>query len=324
MSVAVVTTRGAFVVDLYLKSAPMCGFNFLKLAKLGWFNNALFIEIIPNFMIRVAHLSRPSGQTIYSLLSNDDHFYVPNEINTSLTHSTAGLLSTCNEGPNLNNSNFFITLGGDLRRHDTKRSIFGEIAENFEIILRIATDPTDPTNRPLRNIRILKTEVLFDPFDDPPGFDALRSRFAPIERVPEIDRIEDDDIVPEIDSEEYRRTVDELKARRNAAVLEMLGDIPSIDARPPDTTLFICKLNPITTAEGLKIFFSRFGDVNRVDLIRDKKTGGCLCYAFVVFEKAAQAENAFLRVQRAVIDGRIVLVDFCQSVRGRSAEANDE
>jgi cyclophilin family peptidyl-prolyl cis-trans isomerase len=54
MAVALVTARGAFVIDLYLKSAPMCGFNFLKLAKLGWFSNALFIEIVPNCMIRVA------------------------------------------------------------------------------------------------------------------------------------------------------------------------------------------------------------------------------------------------------------------------------
>lgn len=97
----------------------------------------------------------------------------------------------------------------------------------------------------------------------------------------------------------------------------MFGDIPSLDARPPDSMLFVCRLNPATSVDGLKIFFSRFGEVVRVDLIRDRKTGDSLCDDFVVFEKATQAESAFLQVPRAVIDGRLVIVDFCQSVKKR-------
>jgi peptidyl-prolyl cis-trans isomerase-like 4 len=293
----------------------MLGFNFLKLCKLGWFDNAIVSEIIPAHIVRICQLAHPDGQTIYSLLANDDSFYVPDELNPLLKHSRAGILSTCNEGPNLNNSNFFIALGGDLSRHDGRRSVFGEVSENFDLIAQIAAEPCDPQNRPLRNVRILQTHILHDPFDDPPGFAELQAAFVRHPRVAEIDRIEDDEILPELNSEEYRESIEKLKARQNAAILEILGDIPSIDARPPETTLFVCKLNPLTTESGLKLFFSRFGEVERVDLIRDKKTGASLCYAFVVFEKASQAENAFLRVQRAIVDGRPILVDFCQSVR---------
>jgi peptidyl-prolyl cis-trans isomerase-like 4 len=315
MSVAAVTTRGTFVIDLYLQSAPMLGFNFLKLCKLGWFDNALFFEVIPHHFIRLGHLSCPQGQTIYSLLSDGDPLYVPDELNPLLKHSKAGLLSTCNEGPNLNTSNFFITLGGDLTRHDTKRSIFGEVSENLDLILQIASEPSDTANRPLRNIRILQTSILHDPFDDPPGFAALSSHFVRHSPDREIDRVEDNEALPPLNSNEYREALDRVRARQNAAILEVLGDIPSADARPPDTTLFVCKLNPVTTADGLSIFFSRFGDITRVDLIRDKVTGASLCYALVVFAKASQAEHAFLCLQRAVVDGRPILVDFCQSVR---------
>jgi peptidyl-prolyl cis-trans isomerase-like 4 len=315
MSVVAITTRGSFVIDLYLQSAPMLGFNFLKLCKLGWFDNAIIFEVIPHHFIRIGHLSCPRGETIYSLLSNGEPFYIPDELNPLLKHSKAGLLSTCNEDANLNNSNFFITLGGDLIRHDSKRSIFGEVSENVALFHKIALEPCDGGNRPLRNIRIHRTSIIHDPFDDPPGFAVLAANFVRHARVREIDRVEDNEELPALNSNEYREAINKVKARQNAAILEVLGDIPSADARPPDTTLFVCKLSPTTTDDGLKVFFSRFGEVLRVDLIQDKATGNSLCYAFVVFAKASEAEHAFMSVQRAIVDGRPILVDFCQSVR---------
>ena len=96
----------------------------------------------------------------------------------------------------------------------------------------------------------------------------------------------------------------------------MLGDIPDIDARPPDTTLFVCRLNPKTGEEGLRIVFSRFGRITNIDLIRDRKTQQSLCYAFITFEKAENAERAFLGMQKAIIDSYNVVVDFSQSLKG--------
>ena len=42
-----------------------------------------------------------------------------------------------------------------------------------------------------------------------------------------------------------------------------VGDLPEADTRPPDNVLFVCKLNPVTTAEDLEIIFSRFGHILR-------------------------------------------------------------
>lgn len=320
MSVVFITTRGAFVIDLYLKYAPMCGFNFLKLCKLGYYTNAIFYEVVENFIVKVGHIDPTNkyitgGESIYGLLTDTDLKF-PDEITPILTHAKSGIVSTSNTAKNSNGSDFFITLGYDCSRFDDKHSIFGVISENFNIIEDISKEYVDKNKRPFRNIRILETRIIYDPFDDPPGFSTLLKSYHPRERIRETDRLEDDEILHEISPEKHFEEMEKIKAKQNAQILEMLGDIPDIDAHPPDTTLFICKLNPITSEEGLKVLFSRFGKVDRVDLIRDKKTNESLCYGFIDFSKASEAENAYLKMQKAIIDQRIVRVDFCQSLRG--------
>lgn len=54
------------------------------------------------------------------------------------------------------------------------------------------------------------------------------------------------------------------EARGRAQILEMVGDLPDADVKPPENILFVCKLNPVTSDEDLKLIFSRFGKVNSV------------------------------------------------------------
>ena len=49
--------------------------------------------------------------------------------------------------------------------------------------------------------------------------------------------------------EEIERETREREAANKAVVLEMIGDLPEADAKPPPNMLFICKLNPVTTEE---------------------------------------------------------------------------
>jgi peptidyl-prolyl cis-trans isomerase-like 4 len=97
-------------------------------------------------------------------------------------------------------------------------------------------------------------------------------------------------------------------------VLEMIGDLPEADAKPPDNQLFVCKLNPVTSDEDLEIIFSRFGRITQCDIIRDYKTGDSLCYAFITFEEPTSAEAAYFKMDNALIDDRRVHVDFSQSM----------
>ncbi|EDO07903.1 RNA recognition motif domain containing protein [Babesia bovis T2Bo] len=106
------------------------------------------------------------------------------------------------------------------------------------------------------------------------------------------------------------------EARSRAVVLEILGDIPDADVAPPKNVLFVCKLNPVTEADDLKLIFSRFGPVVSCDVIRDYKTGDSLQYAFVEFESEDSCNDAYFRMQNVLIDDRRIHVDFCQSVSG--------
>ena len=66
------------------------------------------------------------------------------------------------------------------------------------------------------------------------------------------------------------------KARTNAISLEILGDIPDAEAKPPENILFVCKLNPITEEKDLEVIFSKFGPIKNCDIVRDWKTGTSL------------------------------------------------
>lgn len=71
----------------------------------------------------------------------------------------------------------------------------------------------------------------------------------------------------------------------------MVGDLPFANVRPPENVLFVCKLNPVTRDEDLELIFSRFGLIMSCQVIRDKKTGDSLQYAFIEFDKREEAEQ---------------------------------
>merc|ERR1712083_48184 len=73
-------------------------------------------------------------------------------------------------------------------------------------------------------------------------------------------------------------------------------------------------LNPVTTDDDLEIIFSRFGRVVSCEVIRDRKTGDSLQYAFVEFEDKDACEKAYFKMDNVLIDDRRIHVDFSQSV----------
>ena len=77
----------------------------------------------------------------------------------------------------------------------------------------------------------------------------------------------------------------EREAKTRAQLVEIIGDIPDADMKPPENVLFVCKLNPVTNDEDLELIFSRFGKINSCEVIRDRKTGDSLCYAFIEFDR---------------------------------------
>lgn len=98
------------------------------------------------------------------------------------------------------------------------------------------------------------------------------------------------------------------EAKNRAVVLEMIGDLPEADAKPPSNMLFIAKLNGVTTEEDLETIFGRFGNITSCDIIRDKKTGDSLCYAFLGYDTDEACENAYFKMNNVLIDDRRIKV----------------
>lgn len=131
------------------------------------------------------------------------------------------------------------------------------------------------------------------------------------------DRIRVDEDVDQLDglsAEEIDEFMQKREAKTRAKLLEIIGDIPDADMKPPENVLFVCKLNPVTTDEDLELIFSRFGPIKSCEVIRDKKTGDSLCYAFIEFEKEEDCETAYFKMDNVLIDDRRIHVDFSQSV----------
>lgn len=119
------------------------------------------------------------------------------------------------------------------------------------------------------------------------------------------------------ENKEIREIEEELKdkeAKQRALVLEMIGDIPDAEIRPPENVLFVCKLNPVTKEEDLEIIFSRFGKILSCEIIKDDKTNESLQYGFIEFDKKEDCEKAYFKMDNVLIDDRRIHVDFSQSV----------
>jgi len=319
MSVLLETSRGDITVDLYAEECPLAAKNFLKLCKIKYYNNCLFHKVIKDFIVQTGDptATGSGGSSIYGVLYGDQARFFDDEIRKELKHSRKGLLSMAGAGENMNASQFFITTGKSLDSLDGKHTIFGEVAEGMDIVESINEAFVDSAGRPMQNIRIRHTLVLDDPFDDPAQLDDHIPEMSP---EPEFetatDRLEDD-WVPMED----QRTADEIEAsmrteeaKSRAVVLEMIGDLPDADVKPPSNMLFVCKLNPVTTDEDLEIIFSRFGTITSCDIIRDQKTGESLNYAFLGFDSDEAAEQAYFKMNNVLIDDRRIKVDFSQSV----------
>ena len=182
--------------------------------------------------------------------------------------------------------------------------------------------------RPYVDIRILHTIILDDPFDDPKGLvvpDHSPERTVPEEEVVPRGLTKDDlkDKNQGKSLEELEKEKKRLEAQSNAVILEMLGDLPDADVKPPENVLFVCQLNPITEDEDLKMIFFRFGVKScevlycihiTIQIIRDHTTGNSLGYAFIEFETEQGAVDAYYKMNNVLIDDRRIKVDFSQSV----------
>lgn len=127
----------SFTIELLPKSAPQTVNSFVFLTREGWFDGVTFHRVIPGF---VAQTGDPSGTG-----RGGPGYYIPNEIDRTLSHDGKGVVAMANAGPNTNGSQWYITYG-DVSQLDGSYTIFGKVSEGMDVVEKIT--PRDPSRNP--------------------------------------------------------------------------------------------------------------------------------------------------------------------------------
>jgi peptidyl-prolyl cis-trans isomerase-like 4 len=353
MSVRLETNVGDFVVDLFTLDAPKATFNFLKLCKMNYYAYSIFFRLEAGFLLQGGDPTNTGkgGESVWNVLNPADKSlrFFAQEIDVSKRkHKLRGTLSMASAGKDRNASQFFFTLADDLDFLDGNCTVFGQLTgasiksellgkekdnsggaaaaatlfsadteDFFEYFNQVLF--CDAQHRPLQDVYIIKSVVLNDPFPDPEDF----KKYAELKRQPTEAFLKHRRIGAheKVDSASGKKSEADLAAERretvaksNALVLEIIGDLPSADIKPPENVLFVCKLNPITRSDDLQMIFSRFGAIASCEVVRDRETGDSLGYAFIEFQEEKACEQAYLKMDNVLIDDRRIKVDFSQSV----------
>ncbi|OQR80942.1 peptidyl-prolyl cis-trans isomerase-like protein [Achlya hypogyna] len=320
MSVLLQTSLGEIVVDLRVAETPRTCLNFLKLCKLKYYNNVLFFNVQENLLVQTGDPTGTGsgGDSVFHVLDPNAPRAIPDELGVKKQTLSKGCMCMANTGPDSNTSQFFFTMRDDDLIQFAGNTHFGNVVEGIEILQKISELYADGDGRPYQDCRILHTFVLDDPFPDPAGL--IEPPSSPVAERPSAESVEVRlsvlDKLDEYDGkteEEVLALQRDREAKSRGVFLEIIGDIPDADVKPPEEVLFLCKLNPVTSAEDLELIFSRFGPCT-AHIILDYKTGDSLCFGFVEFTDKEHCIEAYFKMNNVLIDDRRVKVDFCQSV----------
>ncbi|QRW16072.1 peptidyl-prolyl cis-trans isomerase, cyclophilin-type protein [Rhizoctonia solani] len=304
MSVLLETSLGDLVIDLEVESCPRTCENFLKLCKVYYYNLHAF------FNGRRPTATGTGGESARSYIASkadtptpDVLRYFAPELVPRLKHTAKGTVSMA-IAPGVDGgcgSQFFITLADNIDYLDGKHAVFGHVVEGLETLDQLNEVFTDQDGRPMRDVRIRHVVILDDPFPDPPGL--IVPNEVPT-KAPDLTgtnvRIgEDEDPLATLPEEEAEKIRRERAAAAAALTLEMVGDLPFANVRPPENVLFVCKLNPVTRDEDLELIFSRFGVIMS-------------CQSFGT--KKREIHCSVLQDAKCMVDDRRIWVDFSQSV----------
>ncbi|XP_062323910.1 peptidyl-prolyl cis-trans isomerase-like 4 [Osmerus eperlanus] len=319
MAVLLETTLGDIVIDLFTEERPKTTLNFLKLCKIKFYNYCLIHNVQRDFIVQTGDPTGTGrgGESVFSKLYGDQARFFDVEKVPRIKHRKKGIVSMVNNGSDQHGSQFLITTGENLDYLDGVHTVFGEVSEGMDVLAKINETFVDKDFIPFQDIRINHTVILEDPFDDPPDLPVPDRSPEPTKEQLDSGRIGADEDINDMEgkeAEELDELLKEKEAKTQAILLEMVGDLPDADVKPPENVLFVCKLNPVTTDEDLEIIFSRFGLIKSCEIIRDWRSGESLCYAFIEFEKEEDCEKAYFKMDNVLIDDRRIHVDFSQSV----------
>lgn len=154
------TNHGSLNLELYPETAPKAVWNFVQLAKKGFYRGVKFHRNIRNFMIQGGDPTGTGkgGQSVWGKNFED-------EFDGPMTHDARGVISMANKGKNTNSSQFFI-LYRPAKHLDRKHTIFAKVVGGMEVLTKLENVKVDESDRPIEDIIIQDVVVFVDPFEE--------------------------------------------------------------------------------------------------------------------------------------------------------------
>jgi len=148
MAVLLETSIGDLVIDLKVDHAPKACENFVKLCKMKYYNNCLFMTVQKDFIAQTGDPTNTGkgGCCVHAKLPGLGQRFFKDEIHPALKHNVKGTVAMANEKPNENGSQFYITLRKTVEQLDGKHTIFGSVAEGLDVLDKMNISMVDEKN----------------------------------------------------------------------------------------------------------------------------------------------------------------------------------
>src|SRR5579863_2113216 len=124
-----VTTKGNFVVEVHKDWAPLGADRFYNLVRGGFFTNAAFFRVVPNFMVQFGLNASPAVNSAWRNANLHDDPVKQSNKRGYITFATAG--------PNTRTTQLFINFKDNGFLDSQGFAPFGEVVEGMDVVDKI-------------------------------------------------------------------------------------------------------------------------------------------------------------------------------------------
>ncbi|KAK6047012.1 peptidyl-prolyl cis-trans isomerase, cyclophilin-type, partial [Cooperia oncophora] len=156
------TSAGDIEIELWTKECPLACRNFIQLCMEKYYDGTIFHRLVKDYIIQGGDPTGTGqgGESIYGKPFKD-------EFHQRLRFNRRGLVGMANAGKDDNGSQFFFTVGNDVRELDKKHTLFGKIVGNTVFnMLKMTECDVDENERPRTIHKIRNVTILTNPFTD--------------------------------------------------------------------------------------------------------------------------------------------------------------
>ena len=334
------TSLGAFALDLYPSISPKGCRHVVELVRIGYYNGDLFSSVYRN---RFAYFGRSFDPALekkqikpepplFMHTTGEFGFEIESTSPVEALSFGSVFLRRSSYDHKIQTSRFVLALCYEklmLKMLSQKcGDLVGVVHDGMEVLNRINQSITSNQGSPLRKIKIRRVHLLVVPkICREPVFlpkitrDCIETRLNNHQEYQNnlhtIDSGNEEELMnrtidnqstqSEIENQEYiLKLLHRTSTSKNGEKIKRItGDNNHV--------LFVCRLNPLTTEEGVTHFFRQFGVLKNCYLPRDQKTKQSLQYAFVEFQTLESCREAYRNAHGSLLDDRRIRVDFCHS-----------